>query len=70
MKEILVKYYEGNLMEFDGKYLRRLDGDLYHLVADEFVQEYYEIVAPLKPSGLWKPWRFFNLIIINFSQSS
>ncbi len=44
MKEVLVEYYEENLMEFDGKYLRLLDGELYYFGAWEFVQEYYEIV--------------------------
>lgn len=52
MKEVLVEYYEANIMELDGKYLRLLDGELYHLVACEFVQEYYEIeYRAMKPSG-------------------
>ena len=47
VKEMLTGFYLDDLLKWEGKYLRVLDGDLYYFVADEFTQAYYQLESEI-----------------------
>lgn len=43
MKKVLVKYYQGHLLELDGIHLRKLDVHMYYNCACDFISEVYKL---------------------------
>ena len=42
MKQIITEFYADDMMEWEGKYLKELDGSLYHFCASSFARAYFE----------------------------